>query len=195
MMFRVRFFAAAALVVALALPLGSARAQTPMPGPGALSPGFTQVELSDEDIENFIALHPKLTALGDRHGSRVDDESLSKNPAQALAAMQASQAVFAEMHALLAEHGFSDMQQWIQVAYSISLAHRWRDKHETDPMRNLDKTIAEIRANQQLSEQQRASLIAQIEGQRKLFAAFQPPDENIRRVKEYEDRLDEVLER
>jgi len=195
MMFPVRFVAAAALMVALALPLDSARAQVPLPMPGAHPPMLNQVELSDADIENFISVYPRLTALGEKHGYQVDGESLSNNPAQAFAAMRKSQAVFAEMHALLADHGFSDMQQWMRIAYSIALAHGWRDRGGENPMQNLDKTIAEIRANPQMSEQQRSALIAQLEAQRGLIAAFQPSEENIQRVKRYEDQLTGILDR
>jgi len=190
------FLAVCLGLLSAALPWGGARAQAPMPGmpamPGVYSPGPNQVLLTAQDIENFIACYPELTALGDRYGSPVDPGGLASNPAEAFAALQASQAALAQMNALLNAHGFTDMGHWLSIAYSITLAHGW-DEGGDDPLKGIDDAIAEINADATIGPQQRSFAIAALESQRAALARFQPPPENVALVNQYENELDGVL--
>ena len=188
------FLALSLTLFSAALPLRGAQAQYPAPMPGMAGPGMAQMVLSKQDIRNFLACYPKMQALGDKYDSRIDRGSLAANPAQALTAMQLSLAARAEVDALLASHGFSGMQHWISVIYSIALAHSWRDKGG-DPTQQLDEAIAKIRANPNMTEQQRGMMIAPLEAQRGMLAAFTPPPENVELVEKFDAEISAALDR
>lgn len=168
----------------------------PMPGmpgmPGPVSPGMRQVELKQQDIENFIGCYPKLTELGDKYGNRVDADSLANNPAQAFSAFRMSQPALAEMNAVLNAYGFADMNQWIAVAYSIAIAKNW-EQGADDPLKKLDEAIARMNADPSINPQQRSFMIAALESQRAALAGMQPSQANVALVRQYDSELDQVL--
>ncbi|HSM19433.1 MAG TPA: hypothetical protein VK844_03575 [Hyphomicrobiales bacterium] len=190
------------MLCAAAFSLAGAQAQAPapkpmpggaMPMPGAPMGGMQQVALTERDIENFLACFPKMRALGEKYDSEIDREALARNPARSLAAMQLSLAAKAEVDALLASYGYSGMEQWIAVAYSVALAHGWRDR-DGDPLQELDRAIADIRANPHMPEQQRSMMIAHLEAQRGTLEAYRPLPGNVELVRRYSAEITAVMD-
>jgi hypothetical protein len=111
------YVAAAALAVAC-----PAFAQIPGMPPGMTMPNmgmFTQVELTQQLIDNLIAAYPtanpQLEAIGERFNIPTGDD-----PAAAMAAMAQLTAAMSEMNAVVTPFGFTDFMQYTQVVSAVS---------------------------------------------------------------------------
>lgn len=179
-----------ALVLAVAMPAGTARAQT---APGAPLGGLEQITLSEEMVRNFLASFPSLRALGEKYDAEFGADDLVDNPGTLFATMARSQAAMAEFQRTLNAHGFADVEAWMRVGFSMMVAHGWRQS-DSDPVSEIDRALAEVQANPAFSAEQKAAIAAQIEAQRALLASFRPLPGNIAVVEKFAaeiDRLDQ----
>jgi hypothetical protein len=118
--------AALAVPASLAVP---ALAQIPGMPPGMGMPGmgmFTQIELTQELVDNFIAAYPtvdpQLEALAAQNNIPPADD-----PAAAMAAMMALTAAINEMNAIVTPFGFTDFGQYTQVLSAVSTGLTFAD--------------------------------------------------------------------
>lgn len=109
----------AAAALAIAAP---AFAQIPGMPPGMTMPNmgmFTQVELTQQMIDNLIAAYPTanpaLEVVGERFNIPAGDD-----PAAAMAAMAQLTAAMAEMNAIVTPFGFTDFTQYTQIVTAVS---------------------------------------------------------------------------
>ncbi|HXK53711.1 MAG TPA: hypothetical protein PK405_03415 [Hyphomicrobiales bacterium] len=191
-----RILAAIGLIACLAatpaMAQGMAPGQGMTPGMAPGQGGLAQIMLSEDKVVGFVESFPRLRALGDKYNARADARRESGNPASAFAAMATNESAMREMNALLAEYGFADFNDWVQVATSIMFAHQWKDDGK-DPASQMDKAIVKIQQNQQLGEQQKAALIAQIEAQRGMVAALRPHPDNVALVRKYGEQIETAI--
>lgn len=192
--------AAAFALATLALSPAIAQNRPPhMPGMGATGGtpmgGMQQVALTPESVRAFLAAYDKMRVVADKHDTRLDAGDLRDNPGSMFGAMARSRAAMAEFQSVLTAHGFTDFNSWMQVGYSTMLAHGWTDRGGGDPEGQLDQAIAQIRANDRMPAQQREALIAQLEAQRGLMAAYRPLPGNVEIVREMGGDIDAVMNR
>lgn len=175
----------ALLLVLLLAPL-TARAQgSPQAGAG----GMAQVKLSEDQVTGFIESYPRLRALREKYDTRDEPASNNRNPASAFTGMLRNEAAMREMNGVLQDHGFADFNDWAKVAYSIMIARHWKGE-ETGPAAQFDKAIEQIRANKQLGEEQKKTLIDRIESQRGMMGLFTPDPGNVALVAQYSEQID-----
>ena len=117
-----RFGHIAVALAALAVPAAPAVAQIPGMPPGMTMPGmgmFTQIELTQQLVDNFIAAYPvagpQLEALAAQNNIPAGDD-----PAAAMAAMMALTAAINQMNAIVTPFGFTDFTQYTQVLSAVS---------------------------------------------------------------------------
>jgi hypothetical protein len=122
-----RFGRVSVALAAIAVPAvlsAPALAQIPGMPPGMAIPGmgmFTQIELTQQLIDNFVAAYPvagpQLEALGEQNNIPAGDD-----PAAAMAAMMALTTMFNQMNAIVTPFGFADFTQYTQVLSAIQMS-------------------------------------------------------------------------
>lgn len=181
-MIRMPTLSALFLAVSLALFAAPAAAQAP----GAA--GLDQIELTNAKVENFIASYPDLEALSEKYKSEGDRDG----PMGSIGSIARHQGAMAELNAILNRHGFSDITAWSRAAFSIMLAHNW--DADNDPSGGIDKAIAEVNANKDMSDQHKQMIIAQLESQRETVKALKPLPGNIEVVRHHRDAIEAATE-
>jgi hypothetical protein len=172
-----------AYLLALASPL-LAQGQ-PAPGVAAITQPMT---LSEAQVRGFLDAMDDLKALAGTTRSGAD---LSK-PAAFAEALRVS----GESETIIRRHGFKDQTDFQRVAYNVATAYGvLRKGGKAAVQRELDASRAKQaqameKMRQQLSPEQFRAMQAQAEAGMAQAAAMQDvPDENVRLVGKYGDRM------
>lgn len=144
--------------------------------PAMAAEGATQIKLSDALVKSYIAaqgdlkaISAKLEAAGDKEDPKLD----------------------AELEALAKKAGFKSYDELEDVSYSLSLVLDGYDagsKTYGEPKAQLQKDLAEVKADKSMKADEKKQVLADIEEAIKTTPAIEHK-ENIELVKKYRDKL------
>lgn len=169
---------------------------TPVP-PGVLDGGTTvpapvpQVALTAAMVEKFVKSWPDLQALGDEFAETYGVDDDVTDPITAFAAWSRTAAAKARIDAVLAKHGFADLDEWSTIANSVMLAYTYDPEQLSEA--NLAAAIAEIKGDAGIPDDQKSAIV---EAMRAQFAAARdmvPPPGNVEAVKPFMAEIAEII--
>jgi cell division protein FtsB len=166
-----RFLAAALFAFALASFPGAAFAQA-----------VKQVQLTDKQIENYIASQKEMSALIQKMQGGAADKPDPK--------------VEGQLEATAKKYGFANMAEYDSVADNISLLMSCIDpktKAFSEPKVALQRQIDQITANKSIPEVQKKEMLGDLSEQLKAAEPIKFAS-NIELVKKYYDKLDAAMQ-
>ncbi len=147
-MIALRTFAAASLVVLIAT---ATPAQKPMVVPGSGDVGtIEQVELTEESAKGAVDAY---AAIREKYGDKVQP----KTSAEGYAAIEG-------VNAIVATHGFSNVDNWHKTLTSVALAYGFAKDGKSSA--DLDASLAKMRDNPQVPENLKQQMMAMVAGLR-----------------------------
>jgi len=155
-------FAAAFALASLALP---ALAQD----------ALQQIQLTEKQVQNYIAAQKDIAALSEKMGSKQPDAKAQ-----------------AEMDAIIKKDGFASSDEFGQVADNIALVMSGIDpdtKNFSDPKTAIQKEIAEVNADKEMSPNEKKQALEELNEALKSAEPVKFPG-NIELVKKYYNDLD-----
>jgi hypothetical protein len=166
------------LGLGLAVPLGTARSDTPEQGQGLLR--FKQQKLTKTDMQRFIAAQKQLAPLSGKLAASGEkaDPTLHKQVEQ-----------------IARSSGFSTIEELGNVTANVSLVLAGLDAQTgqfTEPPDLIKKEIDAVKQNQDLSQEDRNQAVAEMEQALKTAAPLQYK-ENVAMVQKFQRELDQVL--
>ena len=153
----------------------TARAQTGQP-----APTITQVRLTEQHVQGFIAMQKVLTEL-----ARTLEGDADAN----------DDTVVKKLEALAKQNGFDSFAQFDNIAANITLVISGIDPDTgkyTDPRELMRADIADIRTDTTLNDKERAELIADLEAAIKGTPVVEHP-ENIEVVRRFAREIEGVI--
>jgi hypothetical protein len=142
---------------------------------GAMAQAVKQVQLSDKQIENYIASQKEISALMQKvQGDKPDPK------------------IEGEIEAVAKKYGFANTAEYDSVAENISLLMSCFDpktKAFNEPKVALQKQIDELKADKTIPEPQKKEMLADLNEQLKTAEPIKFPG-NIELIKKYYDKLD-----
>jgi hypothetical protein len=138
----------------------------------------TQIKLTENQIEGFIAAQDDMLALVEKMGAAFSDHANTEYDA--------------ELDALTKKHGFKDLAEFDAVATNISMVLAGIDpetKAFTDPQMAIKKELEDVSSDESIPLSEKGNLLEQ------LNAAFQAAEPirfptNIELVAKYYDKLE-----
>lgn len=119
--------------------------------------------LTDADVKRFAASMTDLQEVAERH--RLDELATEHQPGQAISTTPMSDAVaqlrghaaYSDATAVMRRHGFADSSAWGQVGDRVFRAYMAIsiERESPDAHQEMQRALAEIEQNPQLSEEQR----------------------------------------
>jgi hypothetical protein len=174
---------AVALAVGLAVP-AVAVAQSPTSEATGMQ---TQVTLTPDQVQRFIASWPEFKALGDKLAEDRGVDPSAGTPTAAFTAWAQQPDAKAEIDAIVSKHGFASLEEWGHVADSVMLAFSYDAEELSDE--RLAEILAEIETSPQVPPDQKAAAAEQV---REYFAAAQtlkPLPQNVETIEPFLDEL------
>ena len=136
----------------------------------------TEFLLTDAQVSGFISSYPDIEALAEEFQGEAPDSD--GDLAASLGALATYQDAMNQLNATVAAHGFADYAEWLQVTSAISLAYIYaRDGGAMD--QQMQAAIAQIESNPRLSDEQKATVIQQMQAATGALDAQRPPQQNI----------------
>ena len=138
----------------------------------------TQIKLTENHIEGFIAAQNDMLAVAEKMGAVSLDRANTKYKA--------------ELEAVTKKHGFKDLAEYDAVAANISIVLTGIDsetKAFTDPQTAIKKEIEEVSADKAISKSEKRNLLEELNAALKAAEPIQFPT-NIELVKKYYDKLE-----
>jgi hypothetical protein len=162
-----------ALFLAFALAAGQAAAQQ--------SGDFKQVQLTDKQVQSFIAAQKDLSAMSGKLQASADkpDPKLQ-----------------AELDSLAKKHGFANFEELDDIAANISMVMAGLDPETgafTDPVESIKKEIEEITADKSIPEKDKKQMLDEMQEALKATPPLKYPA-NIELVKKYRVEIDKALQ-
>lgn len=162
----------AILAFGVAFALGPAAAQ---------EPEFKQIELTEKQVEGFIAAQNDLNKIADKLQSE-SEEMDSK--------MQA------ELESIAKKNGFASLDELDLIAENITMVMAGIDPETgdyADPAESIKKEIEEVKADKSIPEKEKKQMLEEMEETLKMTPALEHP-ENVQIVKKYRARIDKALQ-
>jgi len=169
-MYRMLCLTIAALAVVLVTLPTSASAQVPA----------TQIQLTEKNVEDFIAAQKDMSALAEKIRGAVK---------------QASGKYKVERDAVTKRYGFRDYAEYDAVAINISMVMAAIDpqtKEYADPQTAIKKEIDDVRTDRTIPNNQKKQLLAELHEALKSAPSVQFPS-NIELVRKYYDKIDVMI--
>jgi len=142
---------------------------------GAKAEAVKQVQLSDKQIENYIAAQKDISALVQKvQGDKPDPK------------------IEGQIEAVAKKYGFANMAEYDSVAENISLLMSCIDpktKAFSEPKVALQKQIDELKADKTIPEPQKKEMLADLNEQLKTAEPIKFPG-NIELIKKYYEKID-----
>jgi hypothetical protein len=138
----------------------------------------TQIKLTENQIEGFIAAQDELLAVVEKMGAGFSERA---NPEYD-----------AELDAVTRKHGFKDLAEFDAVATSISMVMTGIDpetKLFTDPQTAIEKEIEDVRSDVSILPGEKKDLLEQLNAAFKAAEPIKFPT-NIALVKKHYDKLE-----
>ena len=146
---------------------------------GAMAQAVKQVQLSDKQVENYIASQKEISALMQKMQGDKPDPKLE-----------------GQIEAVAKKYGFASMAEYDAVAENISLLMSCFDpktKTFSEPKVALQKQIDELKADKTIPEPQKKEMLADLNEQLKTAEPIKFPS-NIELIKKYYDKLDSAMQ-
>ena len=139
----------------------------------------TQIELTGEQVEMFIAVQKDVSAVLEKmQGAAFSDQAFAKYRA--------------ECKQLIKKHGFKDFAEYEAVAANIVLVMEGIDPQTrvfTDSYAAIKKEIEAVRVDKAISNSEKKQLVQELDGALKSAQSIQFPS-NIELVTKYYDKID-----
>ena len=149
---------------------------------GARAEAVKQVQLSEKQVESFIASQKDMSVLMQKMQGGPNDKPDPKLEGQ--------------LEAVAKKYGFATMAEYDSVAENISLLMSCIDpktKAFSEPKVALQKQIDELKANKTIPEPQKKEILADLNEQLKTAEPIKFPS-NIELIKKYFDKLDSATQ-
>ena len=149
---------------------------------GAKAEAVKQVQLSEKQVESFIASQKDMSVLMQKMQGGANDKPDPKLEGQ--------------LEAVAKKYGFATMAEYDSVAENISLLMSCIDpktKAFSEPKVALQKQIDELKANKTIPEPQKKEILADLNEQLKTAEPIKFPS-NIELIKKYFDKLDSATQ-
>jgi hypothetical protein len=149
---------------------------------GAKAEAVKQVQLSEKQVESFIASQKDMSVLMQKMQGGANDKPDPKLEGQ--------------LEAVAKKYGFATMAEYDSVAENISLLMSCIDpktKAFSEPKVALQKQIDELKANKTIPEPQKKEILADLSEQLKTAEPIKFPG-NIELIKKYYDKLDSATQ-
>ena len=174
---------AVALAVGLAVP-AAAVAQSSSSDTAVTQ---TQVTLTPDMVQRFIASWPDFKALGDKLAEDRGVDPQAGTPTAAFAAWAREADAKAEIDAVVTRYGFGSLEQWIGVADSVMLAFSYDAEELSDE--RLAEILADVEASPQVPPDQKAAAAEQVRAYFAAARALKPLPGNVETVEPFLDDL------
>jgi hypothetical protein len=164
-----RLFIATFAAVALVHFSGMVSAQAPV----------KQLNLSEKQIEGFIAAHKDMGAVTEKMEGDKPDPALQN-----------------KLEGIAKKFGFKDFSEYDDVASNIALVMAGMDpktKAFTDPPTAIKREIDEVTQDKSMPEKERKQALDELSEAMKMAQPIQYPG-NIELIKKYYDRLEPLLQ-
>jgi hypothetical protein len=138
----------------------------------------TQIKLTDEHVQRFIAVQKDLSAVLEKLQGAFSDEANAKYKA--------------ELKAITKKHGFKDFTEYEVVTTNISMVMGAIDpqtKEFTDPQTAIKKEIEDMSTDKTVPSSEKKQLLAELNEALKSAQSIQFPS-NIELIKKYYDKID-----
>ncbi len=145
--------------------------------PALAQDALKQVQLTDKQVQNYIAAQKDLTAVSEKFQSK---DGKPDPKAQA------------ELDAVIKKNGFASGDEFATVADNISLVMSGIDpetKAFSDPKAAIQKEIAEVNNDKEMSPDEKKQALAELNEALKSAEPVKFPG-NVELVKKYYDQLD-----
>lgn len=145
---------------------------------GAKAEAVKQIQLSEKQVESFIASQKDMSALLQKMQGGANDKPDPKLEGQ--------------LEAVAKKYGFANIAEYDSVAENISLLMSCIDpktKAFSEPKVALQKQIDELKADKTIPEPQKKEILADLNEQLKTAEPIKFPS-NIELIKKYYDKLD-----
>jgi hypothetical protein len=142
---------------------------------GAMAQVVKQVQLSEKQVENYIASQKEVGAIMQNIQGDKPDPKLQ-----------------AQLEAVTKKYGFANLAEFDAVSENISLLMSCFDpktKTFSEPKVALQKQIDELKADKTIPEPQKKEMLADLNEQLKTAEPIKFPS-NIELIKKYYDKLD-----
>ena len=152
-----------------------------IPG-GAKAEAVKQVQLTDKQIENYLASQKEISALMQKMQGGQNNKPDPKLERQVEAAAK--------------KHGFANMGEYDDVSENISLLMSCIDpktKAFSEPKIAMQKQIDEIKADKTIPEPQKKQMLEDLNEALKTAEPIKFPS-NIELIKKYYDKLDSAMQ-
>ncbi len=160
-------------------------------------PQFEQVVLSRDLVTRFLASFPKFRALGKKYKkTRPGDGSDTDDPASSLSGYLTNTAARIEMESLVKAHGFSSIQEWLDVARSTAVAYGFVKSGKTPQQlgQQAEQALAAIRGNQRLTPEQKQQMEGMVRQQLGRLKRYEPLPENLAVAKDMLNQIAAVMD-
>ncbi len=142
---------------------------------GAMAQAVKQVQLTEKQIQNFIASQKEIGALMQKMQGDKPDPKLE-----------------AQLEAVAKKYGFANMGEYDAVSENVGLLMSCIDpktKAFSEPQVALQKQIDALKADKTIPEPQKKEMLADLAEQLKTAESIKFPS-NIELVKKYYDKID-----
>lgn len=178
--------------IALGQGHGTGRGMGQAPPPAKQIP---TIVLNEQQVQGFLGAMTDLRALG--------DESANWNvPDSGVQSYVAGMKFSADAKSILSKHGFTNEEQFQQVAYNTVMAHGVLKQGGKDKVRkNLDKAASQqAAAMEQLKQHMSPEQLKTIQGHAAAGMAIagqisDVPDQNLELVKKYSSQIDALTKK
>ena len=152
------------------------------------------VELTPQIVENFMQSYPEVRGIADTYESENKSSGASSdNPAEAFGAYLSYQGAMAQFDGAVQKYGFPDMMQWINTMAAIATAMAFAEEG-SDMDGQMAEAIEQIKANDQLTKDQKTMMLQQLGAASASMSAMRPSDENLAAVGPYAEDLKIMFE-
>lgn len=149
----------------------------------ALAQMGADVELDTGMVESFIASYPAVkeaaATIGAKYGLSTDGDATST-----WGAWMGATGAWGELNGIVAEHGFTDFAQWLQVTMSVAKAYAFAESGD-EMDQGMADALAAIQNDPNLSDAQKEMMIQQLQASMGAVAGVKPSEANIEAVKPY----------
>lgn len=151
-------------------------------GASASAQAVKQMPLTQQQIQNFIAVQPAMRAVAEKIGDTGAEKPDPK--------------LIAEMEAAVRKGGFKDFNEYDDVAANIAIVLSGidpRTKEFTEPSAMIKKEIAEVEADKSIPADDKKQILAELNEALKSAAPIEHKS-NIALVKDNFDQLDKAFQ-
>ncbi|MQT13873.1 hypothetical protein [Segnochrobactrum spirostomi] len=146
-----------------------------------------QVPLTTDLVQRLIDSWPEMSALASDFTDQYGIDEDAPDPAAVFGAWASHPEAKAKIDAVIAKHGFKDLDEWTKVANSILIAYDW-DDDLVDP-KKIEEAVHDIDKTPGLSQAEKDALIAQVKEQAASAEESRPLPGNREVIAPFSDRI------